>query len=479
MLQWLGPNWEPLDYRRYYWGTKKTPWPGKAMGDLPEAGKWVRLEMKIDDAGVKPGATVDRFALTQVGGTVYWDTIGVSRAPSEGPGAPGSKALKGHTGPVVACAVSPDGSRAVTLGSDRQLCEWDLAGAKLVRKFAVPDARAVAYLPDGKSVLIGTEGESAGVWDLETKTRAKEVAGHAVPVRAVCVSPRGDMAWTAGEDGEIRSWAVPEFRQVGAFSNEQKPVAALAASDDGQVLAAAGLDGWVRYFSGRTGRSLGGGGGRLSILAVAILPGGTKVAAAWGREPVVADLPRPRETGNVPSPPPSPPPTGSSVLKLLQTVEAPGGQVHRMGYSPDGKHIWLSRADSVTVADGATGKEIKTLPVDGGNVMHAAFGPGNQLYVVLAGGGRFQAWDWQKGERLHEYDPAAPRGPITAAVWPLPTPNRLLVSTYSPAVLIWDAAKWKEVERLTPYGNEFVTQVAPYPTGNRFVAAVGSGAARR
>ena len=138
----------------------------------------------------------------------------------------------------------------------------------------MPEARAVAYLPGAKSVLLGTEGESAGVWDLEGKARTKEVPGHMAPVRAVCVSPKGDLAWTAGEDGDIRAWSVPDFKAVGSLPNLKQPVAALAVSPDAQVLASTGTDGTVRFFEAKTVTSYGTHAGKGPIHALAFLGDG-------------------------------------------------------------------------------------------------------------------------------------------------------------------------------------------------------------
>ncbi len=46
-------------------------------GDVPEAGRWVRLEVDIADVDLRVGDVVDGWAFTQVGGTVYWDLAGV------------------------------------------------------------------------------------------------------------------------------------------------------------------------------------------------------------------------------------------------------------------------------------------------------------------------------------------------------------------------------------------------------------------
>lgn len=48
------------------------------MGDLPEAGKWVKLEFDAAEVGLKPNTTVDGYAFTQFSGTVSWDHLGIT-----------------------------------------------------------------------------------------------------------------------------------------------------------------------------------------------------------------------------------------------------------------------------------------------------------------------------------------------------------------------------------------------------------------
>ena len=47
------------------------------MGELPEVGEWVRLEVDAKQMGLKSGAKIKGFAFTQFGGTVTWDHLGV------------------------------------------------------------------------------------------------------------------------------------------------------------------------------------------------------------------------------------------------------------------------------------------------------------------------------------------------------------------------------------------------------------------
>src|SRR5262245_34266170 len=87
LLEFYDGTWE----HRAYWGddtwgngTRGTP-SRRAMGKLPKAGAWVRLEVPADLVGIDAGNRVEGFTFAQRGGTVYWDSTGiVSRTPQEG-----------------------------------------------------------------------------------------------------------------------------------------------------------------------------------------------------------------------------------------------------------------------------------------------------------------------------------------------------------------------------------------------------------
>ena len=85
-LQFNDGTWE----HRASWGADKAFGAGRnnvsnrVVGSLPEAGKWVRLEVTAESVGLKPGSELNGWAFTQVKGTVYWDTAGiVSQSLSE------------------------------------------------------------------------------------------------------------------------------------------------------------------------------------------------------------------------------------------------------------------------------------------------------------------------------------------------------------------------------------------------------------
>ncbi|HID23817.1 MAG TPA: DUF1553 domain-containing protein, partial [Planctomycetaceae bacterium] len=88
MLQFNDGNWE----HRAYWGANKIDWgkdgtPSRRQisDSLPEAGRWVRVEVPVGQVGLKPGSVLNGWAFTQFGGTVYWDKAGIkSRVPPEG-----------------------------------------------------------------------------------------------------------------------------------------------------------------------------------------------------------------------------------------------------------------------------------------------------------------------------------------------------------------------------------------------------------
>jgi hypothetical protein len=89
MLQFNDGTWN----HRVFWGEDVIPFgePGTAahvaMGPLPEAGKWERLEVKASKVDLKPDSVLNGWAFTQYGGTVYWDKAGIVGRTPQGGGA--------------------------------------------------------------------------------------------------------------------------------------------------------------------------------------------------------------------------------------------------------------------------------------------------------------------------------------------------------------------------------------------------------
>jgi WD40 repeat protein len=165
--------------------------------------------------------------------------------------------LKEHTQPIVACAVSPDNDRAVSIGMDSHLCEWNLKDGNLIRKSPIPASLSVAYLPDGKSVLIGTAGESGMVFDLDKQQRSLALPGHKGKVNAVCVSTDGRRGFTAGDDFAVRVWDLATGQQLRALIKHASPIIGLAETSNGGPLFSADEDGQVYLWNPK---SLGLGG---------------------------------------------------------------------------------------------------------------------------------------------------------------------------------------------------------------------------
>lgn len=74
-------NWN----HRAFWGADKINFGGigqenaghRPMGELPESGQWIRLEVDPADVGLKEGTVVNGMAFTQFGGLAYWDRSGL------------------------------------------------------------------------------------------------------------------------------------------------------------------------------------------------------------------------------------------------------------------------------------------------------------------------------------------------------------------------------------------------------------------
>ena len=84
------------------------------------------------------------------------------------------------------------------------------------------------------------------VWEWQSETYVLKQQGHADAVNAVAFSPDGQSLVTGGEDAKVKLWSAASGFSYATFTAHEAPISALAFLGSGQAILSASLDGTVR-----------------------------------------------------------------------------------------------------------------------------------------------------------------------------------------------------------------------------------------
>ncbi|MGB6395700.1 MAG: c-type cytochrome [Bradyrhizobium sp.] len=162
------------------------------------------------------------------------------------------RVFDGHAAPIVSLAASPDGARLASASWDHTVRIWSLGdGAQQVLEGHSQNVNGVAFTPDGRSLVSVGYDRELRIWPLVGGTPNVITLGS--PLNAVAVAPDGEIA-TGGADGKLR-FLMSEGQEGGEVQAGQTPIVALAISPDGTSVAAAGIGGVVAVID-RKARSI-------------------------------------------------------------------------------------------------------------------------------------------------------------------------------------------------------------------------------
>ncbi len=191
-----------------------------------------------------------------------------------------ARVLEGHTAPIVALSISPDGATLASASWDRTVRLWPLGGGIFSGIFGFggsprtleghqQNVNGVAFTPDGKALVSVGYDLTLRIWPLGAGPPT--IVTLPTPLNAVAVARDGEIV-TGSADGRV-FFVSPTGELRGEIAAGESPVIALAISPDGALIAAAGIRGSVAIIersARKLARTLVGPG--LPVWSAAFLP---------------------------------------------------------------------------------------------------------------------------------------------------------------------------------------------------------------
>jgi WD40 repeat protein len=369
-----------------------------------------------------------------------------------------------HDNPVRAVAFSPDGQTLLTGCEDGTARLVETTTGKLLKRWQhAGRVNAVAFSPDAKAMAVASY-EKAVILDAATGRERHTLAGHTNAVYALQFAPDGKTIVTGSVDWTARRWDVVTGQPIGKPLPHGGNVWAVAFSRDGRTILTGSLDGFARRWETATGRATGQPLPHDSVDAVAFSPDDRTILT--GGEDGTARL------------------WEAATGKLLHTL-VHQASVEAVAFSSDGQAVLTASEDGTArLWEAATGRPIGAPLSHQGEVEAVAVRPDGKVLVTGSTDGTVRLWEAGSG-MLPDTKTLTHQGPVSFVAFS-PDGHTILTGSQDRTARLWEAATanpvgepWRRAEPLSRYPYRGVRAAAFSPDGQTLMIASWAGSVQR
>jgi len=138
--------------------------------------------------------------------------------------------------------------KAVSAADDCTLKLWDLQTNQVIFSFEghTRPIKALVISPDGKTVISGSDDHTLKLWDLQTGKEIHTFKGHKDWLTTLAISPDGEKAISASRDNTLKLWNLQTGQEINTFLVDS-PISSCTFSPDGFTIIAKEESGRVHF----------------------------------------------------------------------------------------------------------------------------------------------------------------------------------------------------------------------------------------
>jgi len=316
---------------------------------------------------------------------------------------------------------------------------------------------SVAFSPDGKYIVSGSEDTTIKLWETDTGSEVRTFIGYGYPVYSVafssdgrylvsgCAAGRGSYLPT-GEN--LRIWDVNTGKEIIRLTG-QKGIYSVVFSSDGKYVLS-GSYRIMNLWDINTGKEIMSFLGHKHIVtSVAFSPNGRyALSASYDRTLKLWDV----STGNE--------------IRSFSTV-GNKSPIWSASFSPDGKYVVASVSDkTLKLWSVSTGNEVKLFSGNTGAIYSVKFSPDGRYVIAGCSDNTAKLWEVSSGRQLCSLEH---KGKVYAVAFS-PDNKYILSGSEDKSMKLWDLSTGREIRTFKGYGEAISSNV--FSPNGKFVASV-------